>query len=234
MADPSVSAVVPVRNGAKFLGQALESILGQTLPPEEVIVVDDGSTDGSEEIARAFSARVIPNDGGGVSAARNPGIAASRGEVIALLDHDDLWEPRKLERQLACLAARRELAFVWSRVRVIIEPGTERPDWVRDEFVTGRGHGAATTSSLAVRREAFARVGGFATNLAMAEDLDWILRVGDAGMKSAIVDDVLVRYRIHGGNATVVNPVNPSPYLRVLRSSVARRRPGAGGPLHVG
>ena len=234
MADPSVSAVVPVRNGLNFLGEALDSVARQTFPPEEVIVVDDGSTDGSAEIARARSAQVIPNDGSGVSAARNAGIAASRGEVIAFLDHDDLWEPHKLERQVACLAARQELAFVWSRARVQVEPGTERPDWVREDFVTGRGHAVPTPSSLAVRREAFARVGAFATNLAMAEDLDWILRVRDAGMQSAIVDEVLVRYRIHGGNTTVANPVNPAPYLSVLRSSVARRRAGAGGRSHVG
>ncbi len=234
MADLSVSVVVPVRNGANFLGEALESALAQSLPPEEVIVVDDGSADGSADIARAFSARVIPNDGHGVSAARNAGIVASRGEVIALLDHDDLWEPHKLERQVAYLAARPELSFVWSRVRVLVEAGVERPEWVQEEFVTGPGHRAAATSSLVVRREAFAQIGWFATNLAEAEDLDWILRARDAGMKSAMVDEVLARYRIHGTNTTLVNPRNPASYLSVLHSSVARRRHAAGGSIDAG
>src|SRR5437763_396949 len=103
MADPSVSVVVPVRNGERFLGQALESALGQTLRPTEVIVVDDGSTDATVQVAAAFPVLVVASDGRGVSAARNTGVAASRGELIAFLDHDDVWERAKLERDVVCL-----------------------------------------------------------------------------------------------------------------------------------
>ena len=234
MADPSVSAVVPVRDGERFLGHALESVLGQTLLPDEVIVVDDGSTDGTEAIARRFPARVVPNAGRGVSAARNTGIVASRGDVIAFLDHDDVWEPGKLERQVACLREHPELSYASCRARVVIEPGAERPRWVREEYITGRGFRMAIASAVAVRRETFEEVGLFATDMTLGEDLDWALRVRDAGMKTVILEAALVRYRIHDENTTVMNPENAAMYLRVLRSSLARRRTGAGGSAHAG
>src|SRR5437588_128820 len=132
MADPSVSVVVPVRNGRKFLAQGLETVLGQTLPPGELIVVDDGSTDDTAEIARGFGARVISNSGCGASAARNTGVAASRADIIAFLDHDDLWEPPKLERQIALMVEQPGLSYAWCRTTVLVEPGTERAAWVRD------------------------------------------------------------------------------------------------------
>lgn len=235
MADPSVSVVVPVRNGRKFLRQGLESVFGQTLPPDEVIVVDDGSTDGCAEIARAFSARVISNNGCGASAARNTGIAASRGGIIAFLDHDDLWEPAKLERQIALMVEQPRLSYTWCRTTILVEPGTERAAWVRDEFLTPPGIGSANASSLAMRRLAFDQVGGFNTDLIVAEDIEWIMRARDAGVSGGRVEEALVRYRRHGSNTSDARRASGPPvYLSVLRSSIARRRARADQRTHAG
>ncbi|MBV9213666.1 MAG: glycosyltransferase, partial [Actinobacteria bacterium] len=212
----------------------LESVRDQTLPPCEVIVVDDGSTDRTIEIGHAFQARVIANDGRGVSAARNTGIAASRGDVIAFLDHDDLWEPRKLERQVACLEEHPEVSIVFCSVGAFVEPGAQPVSWLKAESLSGSDNPMAMPSTLAVRRATFEAIGGFADVLDIAEDLDWTLRVRDAGLVSRRIEEQLVRYRIHGENTTAIVSPSPFPYLRVLRASIERRRSAAGRGIRAG
>ncbi|HEX3110532.1 MAG TPA: glycosyltransferase family A protein, partial [Thermoanaerobaculia bacterium] len=98
----SVSVVIPSYNYARYLGEAIDSALGQTLPPLEVIVVDDGSTDDTPAVLAAYGdrIRVLRQKNAGVAVARNSGIAAARGECVAFLDADDVWLPRKLELQI--------------------------------------------------------------------------------------------------------------------------------------
>ncbi|CAG0941402.1 partial heptose III glucuronosyltransferase, partial [Anaerolineae bacterium] len=100
-----LSVVIPVYNGEKFIGRALESVFSQTVPPDEIIVVNDGSRDGTAQKLAEFGDRIqvisIPN--GGVANARNVGLKACTGDLIALLDADDIWYPDKLEKQLAVM-----------------------------------------------------------------------------------------------------------------------------------
>jgi glycosyltransferase involved in cell wall biosynthesis len=119
MAD--VSVILPTYNRARWLPGTVASILNQTSPPREVLIVDDGSTDETAAVCRGFSApvRYLRQENGGVSAARNRGIAEARGEWIALADSDDLWVPGKLEVQLAALAAAPEARWGASGCRVI-------------------------------------------------------------------------------------------------------------------
>ena len=124
--ESRVSVVSAVRNGERYLSEALESVMGQTLPPDEVLVIDDGSTDATADIARSCGARVMPSRGRGVSDARNTGIAECRCDLIAFIDHDDVWEPHKLERQVAHLETHPEVGYVLCWLRVVIEPGFER------------------------------------------------------------------------------------------------------------
>jgi hypothetical protein len=113
-ATRTVTAVIPAHNAAPFIGEALDSALHQTIPPTQIIVVDDGSTDGTPAVARRCdpSVHVIEQPQRGVSAARNAGIAAATGEFIAFLDADDVWAPAKIERQLAAFA--QQPAATWS------------------------------------------------------------------------------------------------------------------------
>ena len=109
---PRVSALICVRNGERYLGEAIDSALGQSVPPAEVIVAEDGSEDRSAEVARSFEpkVRLIQGPPAGLGAARNRAVAASAGELIAFLDCDDVWEPNKLEVQLAASIARKKEA----------------------------------------------------------------------------------------------------------------------------
>jgi hypothetical protein len=117
----SVSVVIPCYNRAHLIGRSIQSALGQTVVPDEIIVVDDGSTDGSAAVARTFGSRmrVIEQENAGAAAARNRGIAAASGEWIAFLDSDDEWHPEKLQRQLAAAARfpRARLVFCDTEVR---------------------------------------------------------------------------------------------------------------------
>jgi glycosyltransferase involved in cell wall biosynthesis len=113
----SVSVIIPAYNAARFLGETLTSVLSQTVPPLEVLVIDDGSTDSTPDVARAFGPRVtlIQQANTGESVARNRAIAAASGEWIAFCDADDLWVPQKLERQCAALEGRSDAlwSFAW-------------------------------------------------------------------------------------------------------------------------
>src|SRR6185503_2024667 len=111
-----VSAVIPAYQAAAFLADAVESVLAQTEPVGEIVVVDDGSTDGTAAVAASFGDRVryVRQENQGVAAARNRGVAEARGRLVAFLDADDTWEPEKTARQLAHLRAHPDYAAVYS------------------------------------------------------------------------------------------------------------------------
>jgi glycosyltransferase involved in cell wall biosynthesis len=117
----SVSAVVVVRNGERFLALALGSILSQTRPPDEILVIDGASTDATAEIVRSFAAvTLLQQPGTGLANARNAGIATAAGELIAFLDYDDLWQPRKIEVQAGRLEVDPDLDYCHSHVRLFV------------------------------------------------------------------------------------------------------------------
>ncbi len=114
-----ISCVIPVFNGERYLGEALESVLAQSYQPLEVIVVDDGSTDGTAEVARRYGERVryVWQPNAGETAARNLGLTAAQGEFIAFLDADDVWHSEKLERQIARFQERPEIDLCFTQIQ---------------------------------------------------------------------------------------------------------------------
>ena len=122
-----ISVVIPAYNVARFLPRCLKSVFAQTLKPEEVIVVDDGSTDNTAALAEGLGAKVISRQNGGPGAARNTGINNASSEWIALLDADDMWAPEKLERQVVRI--RPETVIVYTGIRIFDDNGVrgERP-----------------------------------------------------------------------------------------------------------
>ena len=204
-----VSVVIPNYNYAVFLPEAIDSVLGQSYREIEVIVVDDGSTDGSQEILHGYSGhiRVIRQENQGVASARNNGVAASRGEFIAFLDADDAWLPAKAERQVEAFLENPEVGLVHVGVENIDETGkaigtrTEgRSGWVADDLlvfsspvILGGGSG------FMVRREIFEELHGFDTRMTTSADWDLCYRVS-VSRPVAFLPDVLLRYRIHGSN----------------------------------
>ncbi len=220
---PMVSVIIPVLDGERFLAEAIDSVTSQTYRPLEVIVVDDGSNDESAAIGAKCGARVLRRPHRGVSAARNAGIAAAHGELIALLDADDRWPANRLAVQVERLLQRPELGFVLGRARMFLEPGAPRPEWFTDELAAGASTLALGT--ILATREAFDRIGAFDESLDISEDLDWLTRARDAGIQYELLNDVVLEYRFHGANTGLPRRAElEQGMLRTLRSSINRKR----------
>jgi len=204
---PTVSVVIPTYNYGRFLAEAIESSLGQTEKPLEVIVVDDGSTDNTDEVARSFGdhVRYIRQENLGVCAARNRGVAESRGELVAFSDADDSWVATKLEKQTALFDVDPEIGLVHCGMRDFDgETGEQgelqmagKDGWVADDLllweepvIVGPG------GTIMVSRKAFDDVGGFDTRLKVGEDWDFCYRVARQ-YKVGFVREPLVNYRSH-------------------------------------
>lgn len=222
---PLVSVIIPVYNGEKFLGEALDSIWQQSYRPLEVIVVDDGSVDGSASIAQMNDkVRYIYQTNQGPSGARNRGVGQANGDLLAFLDHDDLWMPDKLASQVAYLQANPETDYVFCHMRFFLAEGMSWPASVNREHAAS-DPACILPSALLVRREAFDRVGLFDKKYRYAEDVDWFFRAQEAGLKRYVLPEVLLHRRLGRENISLNNiQQTHDQLLRVMRSSLARRR----------
>ncbi len=220
---PAVSVVIPVRNNERFLGAAIESVLGGDYDDLEIIVVDNDSDDASAEVARRYPVRYVHQPDQGQAGGRNRGIGMARGELIAFLDSDDEWTPDKLSRQVGHLEANPQLDFVLAHMRAFLEPGVPRPAWMPPEWLT-EGERGALPGTLVARRGAFDRAGMFDPDYEVTSDTDWFVRAADAGLRHDVLPDVLLLYRFHGGNASYRRDELKQDLLRTMRASVARKR----------
>ena len=221
-----VSVVVPVHQGERFLAAALESIACQTCPVLETIVVIDGSTDASAQIASAAGARVLVRERGGVASARNAGVRAASGSLVAFLDQDDVWHPEKLERQLQRMRSLPPVDIVLCYMKAQLMPGTRRPEWLPSEWE----HAAQTAfipSAWLVRKALFDEVGPFDEELDVACDSDWLARAKDCGCAAEMLPDSLLRWRVHGSNASYDRVTMERELLCVLRRTAGRQRQAA-------
>lgn len=225
MEDPLVSVIIAVKNAERYLAQALESVVAQTYGRHEIIVVDGDSSDRSLEIARSFpGVRCMQETGTGFAGAWNDGVAASGGELIAFLDSDDVWEPVKLERQVALLRARPKCDYVITRMRFMAEPGEPLPHGFRPELLDG-DHPAPMPSAVMIRRAAFDALGPFRTDYSIASDIEWFARAKDLPLELGTVPEVLLRKRVHSANLSFTAAENlGAELLELLRASAARRR----------
>ena len=231
MSDPVVSVVIPVYNGERFLAEALGSVFAQDYQPLEVVVVDDGSTDGSARLAWGFAGVVYAHQANaGPAAAHNRGARLARGDFLAFLDADDVWAPDKLTRQVGHLGSHPELLFVVGLFRYFLEPGHALPPGFNPGLL-GRDLVGRITGTLVARREAFEQVGLFNPDSRVAEDVDWFARAKDLGVPMAVVPHVVLHKRIHDRNLSAAAAVNTRELLKALRGSVRRQqaRRDAGG-----
>jgi glycosyltransferase involved in cell wall biosynthesis len=231
VAAPRISVVIPVFDGERFLGEAIESVLAQTLAPAEVIVVDDGSSDASAAVGESFGppARVIRARHRGVSEARNTGVTESAGELIAFLDADDLMKPDRLERQAAVLGEPPGADFVLGRAEVLLEEGVEPPEFITAKLApVAEGRDQYWAMTLLTRRDAFDRVGPFDPEMRLGQDSDWLMRAFEAGLSHALVEEPVILRRFHGANATYDTSGSQRATFEILRRRAARHR-GRGG-----
>ena len=204
-AEPLISVIIPNYNYGKFLSEAIDSVLTQTYSNMEVFVVDDGSTDASAAVLRRYQGRVrlLTQSNRGVSSARNAGIKASAGELIAFLDSDDVWRPEKLARQVE-LFAKPDVGMVYSGLRYIDTDGSPiktttsgiRGRVLKDMALLTEPGVKASGSSAVVRRICFETVGLFDEALSTSADWDMWRRIA-CRYEIDIVREPLVLYRQH-------------------------------------
>jgi glycosyltransferase involved in cell wall biosynthesis len=225
MEAPRISVIMPCYNAARYVGEALRSVCGQSPRPIEVIVIDDGSTDESAAIAEGFGplVRCARQENRGISDARNRGLALARGNVIAFLDADDVWTADSLTRRAEVLDTDTEADCVAGLVEQFVSP--ELPDEIRARLVCPEGASAARAAgSLLIRRRVFDRIGVFDPSFRIGETIDWIARADAAGVAMRTVDAIVLRRRLHDQNTGVRNAHLRSEYLRVLKAALDRRR----------
>lgn len=192
-----VSLVVPLHQGERFIADALESACRQEQPPDEIIVVDDGSTDRGPEIAQTVpGVTLIRQERAGPGAARNRGIAAAQHRTVALLDQDDLLRPPALRRHRESLEASPHALVSVCRQRFSILEGETIPLWQRPELV-GSDALTWTPSCMCFRKSAFDRIGQFDESLRATSDLEWFRRYRASGLPFAQIDETLVDRRVH-------------------------------------
>jgi len=206
-----VSVVIPIYNYGRFVAAAIQSVLEQTHPIAEIIVVDDGSTDNTAEAVARFGAKVryIKQENAGVCAARNNGVRNASGVFIAFLDADDIWYPEKIEKQMAKFAEDGEIGLVHCGMREFDGESGEtvhlhaqgKGGWLANELLLFVEPAIVVSgSAIVVHRRAFEEVGGFDTNLKVGEDWDFCYRIARK-FKIGFVPELLVDYRNHGKNA---------------------------------
>jgi glycosyltransferase involved in cell wall biosynthesis len=216
--------VIPARDREAYLGEAIESVLAQHHPSLEIVVVDDGSTDGTAGIASSYSeVRCIRRDHGGPAAARNTGVEHARGDLLAFLDSDDRWLPNKLERQLAALAKRPEVNIVLGHVRQFISP--ELSAEVRSRLdCSERPVPGYCCGAMLIPESVFERVGGFDQTLRVGEFIDWYARAEEAGITVLMVPDVVLERRLHAGHLGQEGADVRRDIARLLKARLDRRR----------
>ena len=226
-----ISVIIPVFNCERFVGEALESVLAQTLPPDQIIVVDDGSRDGTAGVVRSFGPRIeyVFKENGGISSAVNLGLSHARCDVFAFLDADDVWTTEKLHLQMNEMNRRPELDMVFGHVEQFHEgiAVKEMPEDISASSIAGYCRGA-----VAIKRTSFFRVGSFDSQWVVGEFIEWYARAIDIGLTGTLLPDVVLRRRIHGDNTMIRRQKATTDYIRILKASLDRRRNNA--PLQTG
>ena len=227
-----VSVIIPAYNGDRYIGDALESVLAQTYPHYEIIVVDDGSTDNTSQIVQAYGDRVnyIYQENQGVAAARNQGIRVSTGEYIAFLDQDDFFLANKLSEQVSCLKSHPDAGIIhsgWQRVNYYgeilgkVEPWHQAPILDLEQWLWWK---PVLLSAMMFQRQWLEKVQGLDSQFKQVCDLDLAWRLTLMGCKTIWLKQVTVCYREHDRNDSLNTPVQAQETVAVLDKFFASRQ----------
>ncbi len=211
-----ISVVVALYNGRDYIHDALRTVVDQTVLPGEVIIVDDGSTDGSDEVVQGietpFPVKIVRQANTGQSAARNVGVGLANGEYIAFIDQDDQWRKDHLDALLRAISKNPDIAWAYTDFDemdtqgrtvthgFILESGLSHPK--RSLAACLAGDLMVIPSASLLRKAALDQVGGFDERLSGYEDDDLFIRIFRAGWKHAFVPKALTRFRVHGSSSS--------------------------------
>jgi glycosyltransferase involved in cell wall biosynthesis len=219
-----VSVIIPVYNEERYLAQAIESALAQTYRPVEIIIVDDGSTDDSAQVAKRFTSSVqyFHQPHSGLGAVRNYGADLAKGNYLAFLDADDIWMENKLTLQMAVLQSNPEADFVFGHVQQFISP--ELDENQRNKiYCPAEKMPGYIAGTMVIKRESFVRAGSFETNWQVGEFIDWYIKAKEKGLTSFMLPEVVLKRRLHADNMSRGHD-SRNDYVRILKASLDRRR----------
>jgi len=225
---PLISVIIPVFNGERFLEEAVASVVRQEHSPLEIIIIDDGSTDRTAEIAQSFAEhiRYLRQSNSGPSAARNRGLETARGSIITFLDADDLWPPGKLNHQLSYLINYPSVEIVMGRTQLMRLSAVIDGRPLFEHF---RQPGLSVNLGAALfRRSAFERVGSFDEAMRYSEDVDWFMRARERALSIGVIEAVTLLYRLHDQNMTRERDLSNLNFFKALKKSLDRRRQDSG------
>jgi glycosyltransferase involved in cell wall biosynthesis len=222
--DTLISVIIPVYNSERYVGEAIESVLGQKHKNIEIIAVNDGSTDCTEDVVRSYkNVKLFSQSRKGVSSARNIGVKNSSGEFIAFLDADDLWTKKKLKIQQTIFMNNPDLDMVFGHVEQFFSPELADSSKNKIKMITGAMAGYISGAML-IRRTSFLKAGLFDEGVRLGEFIDWYIRAVDVGLKSVLSPEIVLKRRIHDENTGIRDREYRRDYLRVLKISLDRRR----------
>jgi glycosyltransferase involved in cell wall biosynthesis len=222
--DHRISLIIPCYNGGRYIKEALDSVLGQSLVPSDILVVDDGSTDDSVRIIERYApqVRLVRQSNRGDSYARNVALARTTSPLVAFLDADDIWPSGSLERRFEALIASPGHDYVYGLMEQFVSP--ELASRLTVPASTLAGGIARVLGGSLFRRSIFDDVGGFNPDIRIGYVIEWINKVEAAGYKALAMPDLVLRRRIHDSNSVHDEQRLKKDYLQVIRSSLAHRR----------
>jgi glycosyltransferase involved in cell wall biosynthesis len=221
-----ISTIMAVYNAERYVSQALDSVLAQTVPSDEIIAIDDGSTDGTPDVLRNFATRVriIHQQNCGVACALNVAITESTGDTLAFLDCDDLWLPDKLQIQSAVLLNEKDLEAVFGFVQQFVSPDLNL-EVAREYIVPESPQPGISKNSLLIRRHAFERIGRFNEELTASDFVEWYARAIVLGLRWRMLPELVALRRHHPNNAgRRLRSKQHDEILQALKRSLDMRR----------
>jgi glycosyltransferase involved in cell wall biosynthesis len=220
-----ITVLIPVYNGARYLSECIQSVVDQTLPAAEIIIVDDGSQDNTPEVAQAWSARVryhrVPH--GGLPYARNHGLRFTETELIAFIDSDDIWLPRKLELQMTALSREARPTMVFGYTQEFISGDLTSAEAAGLKCKTEPLPGMFG-STLLMRKSDCESAGPFDESIELGEFIEWYTRAQDAGIKPIVIPETVCRRRLHRNNLSRGGAALHGQYTQMLKKVLDRRR----------
>ncbi|MGH7886103.1 MAG: glycosyltransferase family 2 protein [Thermodesulfobacteriota bacterium] len=222
--NPLATVIIPVFNSEKYLLETLQSVFKQHYYPFEVIVVDNHSSDKTESICKNFTEiNFFKQPGKGISDALNYGIEKSRGEYISFISYDDIWMPEKLRRQINDMTENPEIKYTITKVKYFLELGCKLPNKFNKKFLE-ESYEQYILENLVARKSLFDEIGTFDCSFTSGLEIDWFAKAKDKNIQYAIINEVLVKKRVHDSN-TSLNTVNPMhQHLKAMRNSISRKK----------
>lgn len=223
--DLLISVIVPTYNSANYLSECINSILGQSYNKLEIIIVDDGSIDNTQDLKLYDNDRVnyYYQEHQGISSALNYAINLSKGEYISFLDADDLWHPNKLEIQLDVLLNNSNIDMVFGHIKQFISPEIPEEEIENTTNMDLKTPGYSR-NTLLIRKKTFLEVGLFSKEYATGEFIEWYTRAQGIGLKNHLIQDILSRRRVHRNNTTRNRNQLGYDYARILKNVIDRRK----------